>query len=299
MIMSKQKIIESQSDTINICKERQTAGAKVLQMLLDKIERGEYTSGQPIKESVLAQSGNWSRNAVREAMSQLVGWDILEYTPYCGYRMREYTLQDLLEMYELREAIEPLAARRFARLRPTQALNELALHLKIMETLSEHKDMVAYRRADLDFHLCIVSNCGNRLFSQKQLQAHLIALFFLNRIQFSEAKYQQYSTLRHFTNPPTHEEFDSLNIKLTVDMHRSLFDSIYRGDAENAERLCREHAANLVKNIESFILYYPEMAYADLIGFDHLLNKRTTPAKRKRTASGQPNAGESPVNVSS
>ncbi len=254
--------------------KRQTASAKVLQVLLNKIQNGEYTSGQRVSISDLEADGN--RNAVREAMSQLVGWDILEYTPYCGYRMREYTLHDLLERYELREAIEPLAARRLARLRPRHALNEIAGHLAIMEDFFNYKDMNIFHRADLDFHYCIVANCGNRQFTQKQIHVNLIALFFLDHIQPFKMEYRQYSDVA------PEEDFDELNIRSTNEMHRKIYDSICNGSVETAELLCRNHAATLVRNLENFILFHPELAHAGLADFNRALGKKKNTNKGTR-----------------
>lgn len=236
--------------------EHQPAGMRVLHSLLKKFERGEFQSGQPIKESVLAQSGNWSRNAVREALNQLVGWDLLEYIPYCGYRVRVFTLQDLLEWYELREAIEPIAARRVARLRPRTVLDFLHQQLEIMKSFDQHQDIQNFDQADLNFHLHIVANCGNRQFAHKQMQAKVITLFFVN--SYTDFRYFINSDTRHqFDHRPTPAEFDAVNRKLTIEAHAQILDALNKGDAGRAELFCREHLSSLVRDLENFILYYP------------------------------------------
>ena len=104
------------------------AGVQALHILLDKLRNNEYPPGTPLRETVLAVEFDLSRNAVREALNRMVGWDIVEYLPFRGYRIRNLSLRDLLEWYELREAIEPIAARRLALIRSRKVVAELEKH---------------------------------------------------------------------------------------------------------------------------------------------------------------------------
>ena len=78
-----------------------SASEQLTRLLFSK----ELESGYPLKESLLAKQFHVTRPAMREALSQAIGWRLVEYVPYCGYRIRVFTLGDLRDWTELREAI--------------------------------------------------------------------------------------------------------------------------------------------------------------------------------------------------
>lgn len=86
---------------------KMTVTGQVAQLIIDRIIAGEFAQGHPVRESKLAKELETSRNVVREALNLIVGMGILEYVPYCGYRTKCFTLQNMLEWYEIREGIEP------------------------------------------------------------------------------------------------------------------------------------------------------------------------------------------------
>ena len=219
--------------------------------LLQELQKGRFSPGEAVKESLLAREYGVNRNAMREALNHLAGTGLLDYVPYCGYRMREYCLRDLLQWYELREAVEPIAARRVARTRPPAVMAELAAALAIMEMyLVDVNDAsrLANDQADVQFHLALVRGCGNRNLAQMEVAGRILATFF----DYSDSlRYREESMLRHFDHMPTREEFDEFDRRITFECHRDIYRAIMRGDALAAERITREHAANQVRNLES------------------------------------------------
>jgi len=231
---------------------RSTAADRMRVWLLQEMGKGRFASGSPIKESALARECGVSRNAMREALSQLVGAGLLEYQPYCGYRAREYTLRDLLEWYELREAVEPIAARRLARARPKAVLTEIAAALAAMVEALLADDIDAAKRFDLDFHCSMVSGCGNRSFAQVEVISRIMMTMCFKRCD--ELKYRAPSTLRHLDHIPTRDEFEEKDRCLTIEKHQEIYNAIARGDVRAAERSAQEHASDQVRNMESLPL---------------------------------------------
>ncbi len=242
----------------NVETEKQPAGILALQLLIEKLKRGDFKPGQPIRESVLADEFGLSRNAVREALNQIVGWDIFEYIPYCGYRLRKFTLYDFLEWREMREAIEPLAARRLAASRPPEVLKELEKYLVEFEkeAASGNRDNQKLTMLDLSFHLAVVENCGNRRFSYMQTVGYFIAQFFFDKIGETNLALQvSNSTNQHLRPGFSEQDYKDLNMKLTIDKHREMLAHIKNGREVEAERSFREHAADQVHNLKKVIEY--------------------------------------------
>ncbi|MCB1332652.1 MAG: GntR family transcriptional regulator [Roseivivax sp.] len=88
-------------------RETDNAADRLRTRLLD----GEFTFGQRLAETRLAQELGIGRGRVRETLRQLVGEGFLESIPNRGVFVREYSRSELLAMYRVREVLEGLAAR--------------------------------------------------------------------------------------------------------------------------------------------------------------------------------------------
>ena len=78
-------------------------------LIQQKIVSGELMAGAAISEVSLAKELNSSRTPIREAMGQLVSEGVLEQIPNRGTIVTQFDRQDILELYELREALEVYA----------------------------------------------------------------------------------------------------------------------------------------------------------------------------------------------
>ena len=147
-----------------------------------RIVAGYYTPGAPIgSETDIAQTFNVSRTATREALKILGSKGLIEGKPKIGIVVRpserwnmmdsmvlDWALQDanqaekaISDLYALRMAIEPRAARIAAR-NHSQA-DEAAVRraLRGMATYLDENDRVDQ---DVAFHIAILAASGNRLF---------------------------------------------------------------------------------------------------------------------------------------
>jgi len=253
-------ISEKPSSINNKCKSTANEPAMVaaLQKLTKEMVAGRLKSGQALKESVLAKKYGLSRNAIREALNQIVGWGLFEYIPYRGYRIKKFTIYNLLQWDQLREAIEPIAARCLAKKCPQKISKKLKKYCEDMEEAYLNMDRVAFGKADYLFHLCVVEHCGNDYFSQLQTISNLSASFYFGKSilevnqevnqeahNFSEFRYD----LEHFN-----KEDDSARLfAATMDAHRKMSEAIFSGDAEGAEEMFRHHARCQVKIVERYI----------------------------------------------
>ena len=226
----------------------------VIKRLTDELAIGKFKSGQAIKESVLAKKYGVSRNAIREALNQIVGWGLFEYIPYRGYQIKNFSIHNLLQWDELREALEPIAARRLAKYRPTRALELLKKYYNDMEEAFANMDESALCRADFNFHSCVVEQCGNESFSHLQTVSNLAASFYFG-MSIMEAN-QDVVRLSEFDSDlrgsGKREDFEKLFFS-TLDGHREMYESIVSGDADKAEKIFRHHTHNQVILMEKYI----------------------------------------------
>lgn len=228
------------------------AGAVALQKVMQLLTDGSFEPGKPIREMQLAGRLGINRNAVREALNQLVGMDVMEYIPYCGYRLLPYTLRDMLEWYELRLCIEPMAVRLadgrpYLELKPLH--DELEDILAIEEQCTAKNDQQGCWRCDISFHLKLVECSGNQRMSGVFLRGSLLALASRNTVSVA------FPDGRADTKPSIAADPNSLHPNAnTHAMHRRIFDELTHGTREEAARLLAYHIELICKRIRGFMM---------------------------------------------
>ena len=82
--------------------------------LLDRIRRlvlgGDFPPGAVVPEAFLAQEFDVSRTPIREALKQLQHEGLVEIRPKVGTFVREPTRREIIELFQLKESLEGLAA---------------------------------------------------------------------------------------------------------------------------------------------------------------------------------------------
>ncbi len=87
-------------------KSNYTIREKAYQYIQSRIASGDLPSGGAISELLLAKELGSSRTPVREAISQLVSEGLLEQGPNRSTVVVRLTREDIVDLYELREALE-------------------------------------------------------------------------------------------------------------------------------------------------------------------------------------------------
>ena len=139
---------------------------KVLNVLVEAIERGELPPGSRIREATLARQLGISRGPLREALARLAGRKLLEYTPNLGMRVSSMSKNDIVEIFQVREALEGMACRLATEHMTDAELDRLAALLDTHRETDELKAGAAYYQlaGDLDFHYQIaLGSRNNRL----------------------------------------------------------------------------------------------------------------------------------------
>lgn len=130
--------------------------------LRSAILSGEFAPGTPLVEAELAARLGASRTPVREALQRLETEGLLERRGLRGIVVRELKEDDVTCIFEIREALESLAARRAARRMSREMLAELAGIVTTMRVAID--DANELERLDTAFHDRILATAeGARL----------------------------------------------------------------------------------------------------------------------------------------
>lgn len=133
---------------------------EALQVALERrVLDGGFGAGEHLREIDLAREYAVGRNTLRAAFDGLVRRGILSKQPNRGVFVRTLTATDLVEVYELRAALEVQAVRMLAGRRqvPRGAREALARQRR----LGPRSERRARVEADLAFHRAIVGGAGN------------------------------------------------------------------------------------------------------------------------------------------
>lgn len=125
--------------------------------LREQIFSGAAEPGMLLAEAAVAQLLGVSRVPVREALFELEREGLVEFSTTGRAFVRELNPRDFEELYTLRLALEPLAARLAA---PALKADASVLEKNIKAT-ARAKTIADVTRLDLDFHEIILGASGN------------------------------------------------------------------------------------------------------------------------------------------
>lgn len=208
-----------------------------------KISARQLRAGEPVSDVAIARELGISRTPAREAIRQLVTEGLLEAVPGRGVVVITLDRNDIRELFELREALEGLAARTVAargisaaELRDLRSVAAVLTGL-IQELESsgkrmlDEKQMERFELADLAFHTFIMKLAGNQR-SLKTLAGirRLIRIFAARRRGHTPAALKQIQR-----------------------DHLELIRALQKGDAQGAVECVHRHIAKSQKSrLEEF-----------------------------------------------
>ncbi|NRB24604.1 GntR family transcriptional regulator [Shewanella sp.] len=205
-----------------------TAADKTFIQLRQDIVEGEIPSGAKLSETELSTKYGVSRAIIREAINRLASCHIVERKANVGARVVSLSSEGLLELYQVRESLEGMAARLAAKNMSTSEIDDLNL------LLNSHFDEVKggesyYQEAgDVDFHYRIILGSKNKHLISMLINGiyHLVRMY---RVQLGMA------------GPRVTTAFDE---------HKHIVQAISNRDEELAEILMRRHIMYSKHNIE-------------------------------------------------
>ena len=149
----------------NQAQEPVTIADRLFQDLRRAILEGKIPAGKKISEPELAGTYGVSRGSLREAIGKLENCNLVTRKPNIGARIISFSIGQLMEIYQIREAMEGMAARLAAVHMSDEELHHLTSLLErqqVAVTESEKLEQSRLRHdSDLDFHFCIIQGSGN------------------------------------------------------------------------------------------------------------------------------------------
>jgi DNA-binding GntR family transcriptional regulator len=124
----------------------------------------EVPAGEPVNEVEWAQRLGMSRTPIREALSRLAQEGLVERVPNRGTFVRDVSLEDLRDIYQLRVVLEAMAAAdavRFLTEVEIAAAEESWSDLARAIADGESPDYETVGRLDSAFHMMIVNQSTN------------------------------------------------------------------------------------------------------------------------------------------
>jgi DNA-binding GntR family transcriptional regulator len=150
--------------------EGHSATETVRQMIREAIVEGRIPPGEQLREARLVEMLGISRGTVREAIRHLVQEGLVEYRMHHGAFVKAQMLEDRLDVYVAREAIEVWAAKTLLEKEGLLDLTGLDAALARMRTREARQKRPTEETiaADLDFHHELVRLAG----SERLTRAH-------------------------------------------------------------------------------------------------------------------------------
>ena len=216
-------------DTV-FTRDAQTIADRLSEELITAIVRGDIPSGSKISEPDLARNYQVSRGPLREAIRRLEGLHLVARVPHVGARVVSLHATQLGEIYQMREALEGMAARLACGNMSDEEIAELKKLLDEHEQNIEQSDGREYFQleGDFDFHYRIIQGSKN----QRLIEFLCSELYHLIRMY-------RFRSSRISSRP-----------EKALSEHRQICSAIEQGDEELAELLMRRHISTAQKNIE-------------------------------------------------
>ncbi|MFJ5700275.1 GntR family transcriptional regulator [Arthrobacter sp. NPDC093139] len=192
--------------------------------LLDKLRKlvlsGEYPPGAPLPELFLAEEFDVSRTPVREALKQLENEGLVEIRPKVGTFVRIPTRREIVELFQLKESLEGLAANLLARRGPVPELDLLKRNIEASEVAERRSDSARYAELVHEFHWTIVNGSDN-----SKLREHYGRL--MNQLAYHRI------VLETVERPA--------RMRASIREHQSVLDAMLEKDPTGAELAMRGH----------------------------------------------------------
>jgi DNA-binding GntR family transcriptional regulator len=193
------------------------AGSRVADELREAILSGTHPPGTRLRQEELAAEFGASRVPVREALRILESEGLVTMVANTGAWIARLSLDECVELYQVRERVEPLLLRYSISALTTLQIDLLA---ELAETMRRTEDVEAFLVLDRQFHLGSYSGASTTYLGP-----------IVERL---------WNNTQHYRRAFTRLLDDDSN-RILHDEHHMLVNAIREGDPDEAERVLSGH----------------------------------------------------------
>ena len=190
----------------------------VFERLRKAIVEGSLKPGQRLMEVQLAEQLGVSRTPVREAIRKLELEGLVIMLPRKGAYVADMSIKDVIDLLEVRAALEGLAASLAAERMMPENVEKLKNISDELKKNVENSNLSETLKKDVEFHQCIFEASGNNKLVQ------MINSLWEQVYRFREGYMSDYNA--------------ALEI---IKEHEKLIGAIENGESEKASKYAREH----------------------------------------------------------
>lgn len=215
---------------MSVVKDKElTLASRVYEQLREDIVTGKVEQGQKLRESELAEYYGISRVPLREAVQRLENIGLVVRIPHVGCRVIEITKKMLVDIYQVRAALEGMATFLAAQNMTKKEIENLK-GLLIQHEIAINKEKgYKQEKEDRDFHFLIYKGSRNQ-WLEDYLHGKLYQLIRMSRL---------------------HMKQDESRPAIALKQHWAIADAIAERDAALAEFLMRRHIEKAGKIAET------------------------------------------------
>ena len=206
---------------------------KIYNIIIKEIVTGKIFPGQRLIERELIEKYGMSKTPIREALHKLAENGIVTYELNKGFSVVKISHCDVEEIYELREVLEGLAAKKVVEkldLAITQDKNIIE-NFRLSEKCLKNNDIQKYSILDVGFHNLLADMSGNY-----RLKNTLDKLYYQAKLLLSTSLY-----------------LPGRGISISFSEHKDIVKAISNKDIVKAERKARAHAKNVKTAVLNWI----------------------------------------------
>lgn len=206
----------------------QPAVADVVAAIRGGVVNGDYAPNQRLIEADLVETYGASRAVIRSALVELAAEGLIDRLPNRGARVRAVTVDEAIEIVEVRMGLEGLCAAKAASQITDAQIEELRrLRTDILSAV-DRGELMEYSRL-------------NRVLDQRieQISGHTTAAAILHRIRAQAVRHQ--FRLSHQPG----------RAAISAPEHVAIIDAIIARDPERAEAATRAHLRSVIKALRA------------------------------------------------
>lgn len=209
---------------------RQTVATMTLEAIRDRILRGDYPEGAPLRQDALAEELGVSRIPVREALRQLEAEGLVTINPHQGATVSTLSIDEVQELFELRALIETDLLKRAAPRLTEADLDRAEEILGKFSAAFEEGDVGRWGRLNWHFHSALLGP-ANRPLSMGVAESLQNQSDRYMRLQLSLTSGQERAG----------------------DEHRAILEAVRAGDADRACALLAAHITGAGRSLLDFL----------------------------------------------